>query len=145
MARSGAKHRAWMEGGQMRIYRRLPKRGFFNPAHVHYQVVNLSDLADAGVTERVDIDGLHALRLVRSKSNPVKILGNGTVDRPLHVVAHAFSKSAEEKIAAAGGKCERLTPPKGGVEPAKQRTPASPADADDQADAPKSDSEDSQS
>jgi large subunit ribosomal protein L15 len=110
MARSGAKRRAWSEGGQMRIYRRLPKRGFYNPAHVHYQVVNLSDLAEANVPERVDIDGLHQLRLVRTRTNPVKILGTGTLDRALHVVAHAFSKSAEEKIKAAGGTCERLAP-----------------------------------
>jgi len=110
MARSGAKRRAWSEGGQMRIYRRLPKRGFFNPAHVHYQVVNLSDLAEANLPERVDIDGLHDLRLVRTRTNPVKILGTGSIDRALHVVAHAFSKSAEEKIKAAGGTCERLMP-----------------------------------
>lgn len=129
----------------MRIYRRLPKRGFFNPAHVQYQVVNLSDLAEAGVTDRVDIEGLHAMRLVRSTSNPVKILGNGTIDRPLHVVAHAFSKSAEDKIAAAGGKCERLAPPKEEAVPHKRRKHKAHAETDDQADAPKSDSEDTQS
>jgi len=110
MARSGAKRRAWSEGGQMRIYRRLPKRGFHNPAHVQFEVVNLADLAAADVTDRVDIDQLRGLRLVRSKVNPVKILGTGEISRALHVVAHAFSKTAEQKIAAAGGTCEWLMP-----------------------------------
>jgi len=109
-ARSGSKRRAWSEGGQMRIYRRLPKRGFHNPAHVQFEVVNLSDLAEANVTDRVDIERLRELRLLRSKVNPVKILGNGEIGKALHVVAHAFSKSAEEKIAAAGGTCEWLMP-----------------------------------
>ncbi len=129
----------------MRIYRRLPKRGFYNPAHVQYQVVNLSDLAESNASDRVDIDGLHALRLVRTKSNPVKILGNGTLDRPLHIVAHAFSKSAEEKITAAGGKCERIAPPKvAATSPAKAKAdaaPAEPAESDDE----KPESEDTQS
>jgi large subunit ribosomal protein L15 len=127
-----------MEGGQMRIYRRLPKRGFHNPAHVEYQVINLSDLAGANLADRVDIDGLHELRLVRTKVNPVKILGTGTIDRPLHIVAHAFSKSAQEKIAAAGGTCEWVNPP---VEPieahhhGKHKKSAVDASKDDAGDA----------
>jgi len=92
----------------MPLFRRLPKRGFWNPFRVEYDVVNLSDLAESSATDRVDIAKLLELKLVRSKSHPVKVLGNGEIDRPLHVVAHAFSKSAEEKIAAAGGTCERV-------------------------------------
>lgn len=92
----------------MPLFRRLPKRGFYNPFRVEYDVVNIADLAASSATDRVDIAKLLELKLVRSKNNPVKVLGNGAIDRPLHVVAHAFSKSAEEKIAAAGGTCERI-------------------------------------
>lgn len=129
----------------MRIYRRLPKRGFYNPAHVQYQVVNLSDLAESTASDRIDIDGLHAMRLVRTKSNPVKILGNGTLDRPLHIVAHAFSKSAEEKITAAGGTCERIAPPKGNAaSPATAKAETAPVEPTESRDAT-SESEDTQS
>lgn len=107
-ARAGSKHRAGREGGQMPLFRRLPKRGFWNPFRVEYDVVNIADLAASSASDRVDIAKLLELKLVRSKNNPVKVLGNGAIDRPLHVVAHAFSKSAEEKIAAAGGTCERI-------------------------------------
>lgn len=107
-SRAGSKHRAGREGGQMPLFRRLPKRGFWNPFRVEYDVVNVAEIAAAPVTDRVDIAKLLELRLVRSQNQPVKVLGNGTIDRPLHVVAHAFSKSAEEKIAAAGGTCERI-------------------------------------
>jgi large subunit ribosomal protein L15 len=107
-ARSGSKRRAGREGGQMPLFRRLPKRGFFNPFRVEYEVVNVAEIAAAGVSDRVDVAGLIDLKLVRSHNRPVKVLGNGAIDRPVHVVAHAFSKSAEEKIAAAGGTCERI-------------------------------------
>ena len=107
-SRSGSKRRPGREGGQMPLFRRLPKRGFFNPFRVEYEVVNVSAIAAAEVTDRVDISKLLELKLVRAHNRPVKVLGNGAIDRPLHVVAHAFSKSAEEKIAAAGGTCERI-------------------------------------
>ncbi|MEW5702684.1 MAG: 50S ribosomal protein L15 [Candidatus Zixiibacteriota bacterium] len=107
-SRSGAKRRYAREGGQMPLHRRLPKRGFWNPFRVEYQVVNLSDLAESGLTERIDIDGMRRLRLVRSKTKPVKVLGNGEIGRAVVVQAHAFSQAAEEKIAAAGGRCEKL-------------------------------------
>jgi large subunit ribosomal protein L15 len=92
----------------MPLFRRLPKRGFWNPFRVEYDVVNVADIAKAEVADRVDIAKLLELKLVRSPNRPVKVLGNGAIDRPLHIVAHAFSKSAEEKIAAAGGTCERI-------------------------------------
>jgi large subunit ribosomal protein L15 len=106
-SRSGAKRRAGREGGQMPLFRRLPKRGFVSPFRVEYSVVNVADLA-AATTDRVDVAKMHELRLVRSRRRPVKVLGVGTIDRPVHVAAHAFSKSAEEKIKAAGGTCERV-------------------------------------
>lgn len=120
-ARSGSKRRYSREGGQMPLHRRLPKRGFFNPFRVEYEVVNLSDLSSAGGQDRVDVQMMRRLRLVRSVSMPVKVLGNGAVERPLRVAAHAFSKTAEEKIIAAGGQCERVPfiPTRGQKTPAK--------------------------
>jgi large subunit ribosomal protein L15 len=105
-SRSGSKHRAHKEGGQMPLYRRLPKRGFWNPFRVEYQVVNLSDLAEIADVSTIDTDLLLKLRLARSRQKPVKILGDGDLTRAVAVIAHAFTKSAREKISAAGGSCE---------------------------------------
>lgn len=107
-AHSGAKRRFAKEGGQMPLLRRLPKRGFFNPFRVEYEVVNLSDLSRSKASGRVDIAVMRQLNLVHKTSRPVKVLGNGTLSGPIRVVAHAFSKTAEEKIVAAGGTCERI-------------------------------------
>jgi large subunit ribosomal protein L15 len=106
-SRSGAKFRAWFEGGQMPLQRRIPKVGFKSPFKVQYQVVNLSDLEklhkDGRLTdEAVGPDVLVNTGIVRKK-NPVKVLGNGSITVALKVSAHAFSKSAREKITAAGG------------------------------------------
>ncbi len=95
---------ARFEGGQMPLHMRLPKlKGFSNPARVEYQVVNLSTLAElfpaGGEVAKAD---LVAKGAVRAKL-PVKVLGNGDIDVALHVSADAFSASAREKIAAAGG------------------------------------------
>ncbi|MDZ7270449.1 MAG: 50S ribosomal protein L15 [candidate division KSB1 bacterium] len=103
-SRSGAKHRAWFEGGQMPLQRRVPKRGFTNPFKQEYQVVNLRDLARLESVTTVDPKVLHERGLIKKKTVPVKILGTGEVTRPLEVSAHAFSKSAREKIESAGGK-----------------------------------------
>ena len=115
-SRSGSKRRAHKEGGQMPLYRRLPKRGFWNPFRVAYQVVNLSGLADVADVSTIDTDLLIKLRLVRSRQKPVKILGDGKLERAVVVKAHAFTKSAREKITAAGGTCEviEFEAPKGG-------------------------------
>jgi len=107
-ARSGAHRRFGREGGQMPLHRRLPKRGFWNPFRVEYQVVNLGALAAADVQGTVDVESLRRLRLVRSKVMPVKILGDGAIERPLVIRAHAFSRVAEDKIVAAGGRCEKI-------------------------------------
>ena len=95
---------AAFEGGQMPIHMRLPKlKGFKNPNHVEYQVVNVADLAKAfpngGDVTKADIV---AAGLVR-KNQPVKVLGNGELSVKLNVTADKFSKSAVEKIEAAGG------------------------------------------
>jgi large subunit ribosomal protein L15 len=100
-ARSGGKVSPHFEGGQMPLHRRLPKRGFTNIHRVEYQVVNLRDLEalDGAVT----VEGLKASGLIGNLRHPVKILGTGELTKALSVEAHAFSKSAKEKIEAAGG------------------------------------------
>jgi large subunit ribosomal protein L15 len=108
---SGARHNVPenFEGGQMPLHMRLPKlRGFKNPFRVEYQVVNLgrlSQLFPEGGT--VGVADLVAAGAVRSGA-PVKILGNGDLSVTLQVSAHAFSASAKEKIAAAGGSTTEL-------------------------------------
>lgn len=103
-SRSGSKRRAWYEGGQMPLQRRIPKRGFSNSRfRTIYQIVNLSQMANLD-TEKVDIDTLYKSGLINSTSKPVKVLGSGELSRVVSVTAHAFSKSAVEKIEKAGGK-----------------------------------------
>jgi large subunit ribosomal protein L15 len=103
MARSGASHRAWFEGGQMPINRRLPKRGFFNPFTVRYQVVNLRDLDRVGEVAEIDAEVLVRHGLVKSLKSPVKLLGDGAVTRAYNIEVERASKSAIEAIEAAGG------------------------------------------
>jgi large subunit ribosomal protein L15 len=97
------------EGGQMPLHMRLPKlRGFTNPNRVEFQVVNLAKLSalyPEGGT--VTVDDLVAKGAVR-KNSPVKILGNGDIDVAVQVTVHAFSATAKEKIAAAGGSSTEL-------------------------------------
>jgi large subunit ribosomal protein L15 len=97
------------EGGQMPLHMRLPKlRGFKNPFRVEYQVVNLNRLsqlfAEGGTVGVADLVAAGAVR----QGAPVKILGNGDISVALQVSAHAFSASAKEKIAAAGGSTTEL-------------------------------------
>ena len=104
---SAPRHDARFEGGQMPFYRRIPKRGFVNPTRKEYTAVNLSDLAKLEV-EVVTVDLLREKGLV-GKRESVKVLGGGELGRALSVTAHAFSKSAREKIEKAGGKAEVLS------------------------------------
>lgn len=104
-ARSGYKHKRGNEGGQMPLQRRLPKFGFNNIFRTEYQIINLSDLARVEGAE-VTVVALKEAGLIKSTKTPVKILGNGTIEKPLTVKAAAFSKSAISKIEAAGGKTE---------------------------------------
>jgi large subunit ribosomal protein L15 len=109
-ARSGVK--PWFEGGQMPLSRRVPKlKGFTNPFRVEYAVVNLDTIA-AFEGDDVNPDTLRASGLVQ-KQGLVKVLGRGQLDRPVRVAAHAFSRSAEAAITAAGGTVEVLPPPFG--------------------------------
>jgi len=107
LSRAGHTYRPWFEGGQMPIQRRLPKRGFTNIFRKEYQVVNVGDLHRLEETE-ITVEVLSQHGLVDGDGDPVKILGDGEAPENLKVAAHAFSKSAEAKITAAGGSVERL-------------------------------------
>jgi large subunit ribosomal protein L15 len=104
-ARSGKKIKAWMEGGQMPIQRRIPKRGFTNRFRQEYQVVNLTTLNKCEAGE-ITPDKLKELGIIKSTRLPVKILGMGDIKIALQVKVAAFSKSAAEKIKEAGGNIE---------------------------------------
>jgi large subunit ribosomal protein L15 len=106
-ARTGSGHRAWFEGGQMPLQRRIPKRGFFNHFRKEYQVVNVSDLNRLD-GDKATPDVLFKAKLIRTRLEPLKVLGNGDLSKALEVNAHAFSKSAVQKIEAAGGKVVHL-------------------------------------
>ncbi len=107
-SRSGSKRRLWFEGGQMPIMRRLPKRGFTNFNRVEYQVVNVGDLDRVHGVDEVTPEVLLERGLIRKKRLPVKILGQGELKIKVNVTANAFSKSAIEKIEAAGGRTTTL-------------------------------------
>jgi len=107
-SRSGAKRRLWFEGGQMPLIRRVPKRGFKNRNRVEYQVVNVSDLEQVADAEEITPAVLRQRGLVRQNGGPVKVLGDGEITKQVNVSANAFSKSAIEKIEAAGGRTNTL-------------------------------------
>ena len=102
-SRSGYKRKGGFEGGQMPLQRRVPKVGFTNIFRTEYQVVNVSELGRAGRKD-ISLEALVASGLVRNPNKPVKVLGNGEVSKAYKVTANAFSKTAVEKIEAAGGK-----------------------------------------
>jgi len=107
-SRKGFSRRPGFEGGQMPLHRRIPKRGFHNPFSREFAVVNLEALKAFAAGDVVTPELLRNRGFVRQASRPVKILGDGDLQAPLTVRAHAFSHSAEEKITRAGGKVERL-------------------------------------
>jgi len=104
-ARSGHHFKAWSEGGQMPLQRRLPKRGFTNIFKIDYQEVNIRALATLGDSE-ITPDTMRDKGFASRKNKPIKVLGVGEIDRAIRVKAHAFSKSAREKIEKAGGTIE---------------------------------------
>ena len=91
----------------MRLYRRLPKRGFKNPFRTEYQVVNIGDISVKFDTAEISLDDLYSSGLVRA-GLPVKILAAGDVNRAIKITAHKFSAQAAEKISAAGGEAIAL-------------------------------------
>jgi large subunit ribosomal protein L15 len=107
-ARSGGSIKAGFEGGQMPLQRRLPKRGFTPLTKKVYALVNLRDLEQFEAGSIVDLEALGKAGLINQVLDGVKILGDGELTVALTVKAHKFSKSAAEKIAAAGGTAEVL-------------------------------------
>ena len=105
--RSGFKKRSWFEGGQMSIARRLPMRGFTNIFKKEFQIVNIDKIVSLGI-EQVDAQILKEKGLIRSALKPVKILGNGELNKKVHITATVFSKSAKQKIEEAGGSAIEL-------------------------------------
>jgi large subunit ribosomal protein L15 len=107
-SRRGYSRRPGFEGGQMPLHRRLPKRGFSSPFPKRFAVVNVESLNAFSAGETVTPDELSVRGMIRKGRGAVKVLGNGDLKVALTVHAHAFSKSAQEKIAGAGGKVEVL-------------------------------------
>lgn len=106
-ARTGGNIKPGFEGGQMPLQRRLPKRGFTNIFKEKYRIVNVGALADAFKSgEAVTPETLHSKGLIKGKTGLIKVLGDGEIKIPLTVKANVFSKSAEDKIKAAGGAAE---------------------------------------
>jgi large subunit ribosomal protein L15 len=113
-ASAGAKKpKATFEGGQMPLFRRIPKRGFSHATwDRHYHIVNVGDLNGFADGATVDAEALRKVGLAKGPADGVRILGTGDLSKRLVVRAHHFSKSAQEKIAARGGTAERIPPPK---------------------------------
>jgi len=109
-SRSGSKRRTGFEGGQMPLFRRVAKRGFNNAAFADTVViVNVGQLEKAFEDgAEITVETLVAKGIVPSRHDALKVLGDGELNKKLTVIAHRFSRSAEEKIVAAGGKFERI-------------------------------------
>ncbi len=113
LSRSGAKHKAWFEGGQMPLQRRIPKFGFTNIFKIEYQVVNLNsiqkliDLKKIS-DQKLDAGSLKKLGLVSSTKKPIKVLGKGDIKAKVDLAVNDFSKSAQQKIEAAGGTITKI-------------------------------------
>jgi large subunit ribosomal protein L15 len=108
-SRKGFSRRPGFEGGQMPLHRRIPKRGFHNPFPKEFAILNVEMLNAFAAGETVSPESLAARGIVRHAHRPVKILGDGNLKAALTVQAHAFSRTAEEKITRAGGKVEKLS------------------------------------
>jgi len=107
-ARSGGGVRPGFEGGQLPLYRKLPKRGFKNRFAVNYSIVNVAALNKFEDGAVVDLEALVAAKIVRKPLDGLKVLGNGDLTKKLTVKATVFSATAKEKIEAAGGKIEEV-------------------------------------
>ncbi len=104
--RSGGGVRPGYEGGQMPIHRRLPKRGFTNIFKKNFAIINIRDLARFESGSTVDEVELVKIGLIKGAYDGIKLLGQGEIDYPLQIKVNAISKSAQEKISAAGGTVE---------------------------------------
>ena len=107
-ARSGGGVRPGFEGGQLPLYRKLPKRGFKNRFATNYAIVNVAALNKFEDGAVVDLEALLAAKIVRKGLDGLKVLGTGELTKKLTVKATVFSATAKEKIEAAGGKTEEV-------------------------------------
>ncbi len=106
-SRSGSKIRPYFEGGQIPLFRRLPKRGFKSLNRVIFHTINLSKIeANFKADDVVDAEVLHKKGLIGKHNYALKILANGEISKAFTVKANKFSKAAQAAIEAAGGKCE---------------------------------------
>ena len=109
-SRAGSTSASLYEGGQMPLFRRLPKRGFSNYKFVtRYQIVNVSQLEGFDEGAAVGVEQLSNAGLIDSRKSKVKILGDGELTKKLDVIAHKFSKSAKQKIVDCGGTAKLIT------------------------------------
>ncbi len=102
-SRSGSKRRAWFEGGQMPLQRRLPKYGFYHHGKVYFQVVNVEDLNRIKDVSEITPEVLKSAGLVKYADRPIKLLGNGKLEAKVDIKVHAISKSAREQVEKLGG------------------------------------------
>ena len=105
-SRSGSSIPAWFEGGQMPLQRRVPKRGFTNIFRVERQVVNIRDLDRFEANAEVNVETLLDKGIIKNLKRPVKLLGEGELNKPLKVIVHACSKKAKEIVENAGGEVQ---------------------------------------
>ncbi len=113
LSRSGAKRKAWFEGGQMPLQRRVPKFGFTNIFKVYYQVVNVNSLQRVADEKKLNEEILNAsslkkLGLIKSLKKPIKVLGKGELKAKVNLEVNSFSIKAKEKIEAAGGSVKKI-------------------------------------
>jgi len=107
-SRSGGQIPAWFEGGQMPLARRIPIKGFKSPNKREYEIVNVRDLEGSGLEGLVTPDVLRTSGIIGGGRRKVKVLGVGEITRALELQVHAISKTAREKITAAGGTVELI-------------------------------------
>ena len=107
-SRSGGGPRPGFEGGQMPLQRRLPKRGFVNIFRKQFSIINIKDLDRFEANSNLDTEALKEAGLVKKMKDGIKLLGNGDISHPLVIKVHKASKTAKEKIEAAGGKVELI-------------------------------------
>jgi large subunit ribosomal protein L15 len=105
-ARAGGHVQPWFEGGQLPLHRRVPKRGFTNIFRQEYAIINLKDLSRFEAGTSLSPDLLWESGMIKHRKDLVKILGEGEISQPLYISAHKFSRSAIQKIEAAGGRAE---------------------------------------
>ena len=113
LSRSGAKRKAWFEGGQMPLQRRVPKFGFTNIFKVYYQVVNVNSLQRVADDKKLNEEILNAsslkkLGLIKTLKKPIKVLGKGELKAKVNLEVDSFSIKAKEKIEAAGGSVKKI-------------------------------------